>query len=287
MNDVLLEQQYEKAGYLTEPFRLFHIRDKIGTDISFHYHDFYKIIFFVEGDVEYTIEGKTYLLKPHDFVMVGANTIHRPLIRAGTWYERYVVYLSEEFLKRQDARGEVLRACFDLAQREQNRVVHFTPESYQEILECLAKMERISREEKEEAYLGDILLEAAFLEFMVYFNRCVKKQPKSFIKTAVYHEKVVDVIAYIQENLAQDINVDVLAEHFYISKYYLMRQFKQATGYSIHQYINEKRIMMAKRMIQAGMPASKACYESGFHDYSSFARRFKEIAGVSPSRLKF
>ena len=66
-----------------------------------------------------------------------------------------------------------------------------------------------------------------------------------------------------------------------------MRQFKEATGYSIHQYINEKRIQMARRMILSGMPASVACYECGFHDYSTFARRFKEIVGEAPSKLMF
>ena len=113
------------------------------------------------------------------------------------------------------------------------------------------------------------------------------EQPKAYLTTAVYHEKVVDAITYIQEHLSEEINVDILAGQFYISKFYLMRQFKEATGYSIHQYINEKRIQMARRMILSGMPASVACYECGFHDYSTFARRFKEIVGEAPSKLMF
>ena len=93
------------------------------------------------------------------------------------------------------------------------------------------------------------------------------------------------MIAYIQEHLKEEIPVDLLAEKFYISKYYLMRQFKQATGYSIHQYLNEKRIQAARQMILSGMPASRACYECGFRDYSTFARRFKEIVGTAPSKI--
>ncbi len=278
-------EQYEKAGYLTEPFKLFHIRDYTRQKFAFHYHDFYKIIFFVEGSVEYTIEGKTYHLKPHDFVLVGANAIHRPIVDESKPYERYIIYLSEDFLQRENAGKESLKKCFDLAEQTQNRVVHFAPESYEEILSCLMKIEHTEKEK--EKYLSDVLLEAAFLEFMVHLNRNLIRQPKAFITTAVYHEKVIDVIAYIQEKLTGELNADILAEHFYISKYYLMRQFKQATGYSIHQYINEKRILMAKRMILAGMPASKACFECGFHDYSTFARRFKEIVGVSPTKLVF
>lgn len=275
---------YEKTGYLREPCRLFHLRDCTEREFPFHYHDFYKIIYFVDGRADYKVEGKTYHLKPHDFVLVGANVIHKPEIDGKVPYERYIIYLSEEFLSQGNERGESLRDCFERSAQSQNRVVHFAPESYEEIVGCLLRMEKI--EGQRDAYMGDLLLRSAFLEFMVLFNRNLISQPKAFITTAAYHEKVIDVIAYIQEHLTEEINVDLLAGHCYVSKYYLMRQFKEATGYSIHQYINEKRIQAARRMILSGMPATKACYECGFRDYSTFARRFKMIVGVAPSKLR-
>ena len=277
-------ESYEKAGYLSEPFKIFHLRDCTEKEFGFHYHEFYKIIYFVDGKVDYKVEGKTYHLKPHDFVLVGANVIHKPEIDKTTPYERYIIYLSEEFLAEKNERGESLKFCFEEAGRQQNRVVHFEPESYEQLVGCLLRMEKIKQQKDE--YMGDLLLKSAFLEFMVLFNRSVVMQPKAFITTAAYHEKVIDVITYIQEHLAEEINIDILAKQCYISKYYLMRQFKEATGYSIHQYINEKRIQAARRMILSGMPASQACYECGFRDYSTFARRFKMIVGRAPSKLE-
>lgn len=277
-------ERYEKAGYLKEPFKIFHIRDCTEREFAFHYHEFYKIIYLVDGKIDYKVEGKTYHLKPHDFVLVGANVIHKPEIDGSVPYERYIVYLSEEFLSEENERGESLKYCFEEAERLQNRVVHFEAESYEKLVGCLLNMEKIEGQKDE--YMGDLLLKSAFLEFMVLFNRNALRQPKAFITTAAYHEKVIDVITYIQEHLTEDINVDVLSRQCYISKYYLMRQFKEATGYSIHRYINEKRIQAARRMILSGMPASKACYECGFRDYSTFARRFKMIVGTAPSRLE-
>lgn len=277
-------ERYEKTGYLVEPYKIFHLRDCTDREFDFHYHEFYKIIYLVDGKVDYKIEGKTYHLKPHDFVLVGANVIHKPEIDGTVPYERYIVYLSEEFLTEENERGESLKFCFEEAGRLQNRVVHFEAESYEQLIGCLLRMEETQKQTEE--YMGDLLLKSAFLEFMVLFNRNVVRQPKAFITTAAYHEKVIDVISYIQEHLTEEINVDVLAGQCYISKYYLMRQFKEATGYSIHQYINEKRIQAARRMILSGMPASKACYECGFRDYSTFARRFKMIVGRAPSKLE-
>ena len=277
-------EQYEKTGYLTEPYRIFHLRDCKEQQFDFHYHEFCKIIYFVDGRVDYNVEGKTYHLKPYDFVLVGANVIHKPEIDAAVPYERYIIYLSEDFLAAGNEKGESLRYCFDEAERLQNRVVHFAPESYEELVGCLIRMEQIGQQK--EAYMSDMLLKSAFMEFMVLFNRNVIGQPKAYITTAAYHEKVIDVITYIQAHLFEEISVDVLAKQCYISKYYLMRQFKEATGYSIHQYINEKRIQAARRMILSGMPASQACYECGFRDYSTFARRFKIIVGRAPSKLE-
>lgn len=276
-------ERYEKTGYLAEPYRIFHLRDCMEQEFDFHYHEFYKIIYFIEGRVDYKVEGKTYHLKPHDFVLVGANVIHKPEVDISIPYERYIIYLSEEFLSEEKEQGDSLKYCFEVAQRSQNRVVHFTPESYEELVGCLLHMEKIVSQK--EAYMSGLLLKSAFLEFMVLFNRNVVGQPRAFITTAAYNGKVIDVIAYIQEHLTEEINVDILAKQCYISKYYLMRQFKEATGYSIHQYINEKRIQAARRMILSGIPASEACYQCGFHDYSTFARRFKTIVGVAPSKL--
>ncbi|MDE6845280.1 MAG: AraC family transcriptional regulator [Lachnospiraceae bacterium] len=277
-------EQYEKTGYLTEPYRIFHLRDCKEQKFDFHYHEFCKIIYFVDGRVDYKVEGKTYHLKPYDFVLVGANVIHKPEIDVTVPYERYIIYLSEGFLAAGNEKGECLRYCFDEAERLQNRVVHFAPESYEELVGCLIRMEQIGQQKEE--YMSDMLLKSAFMEFMVLFNRNVIRQPKAYITTAAYHEKVIDVITYIQEHLSEEISVDVLAKQCYISKYYLMRQFKEATGYSIHQYINEKRVQAARRMILSGMPASQACYECGFRDYSTFARRFKMIVGRAPSKLE-
>lgn len=275
-------EQYEKTGFLAEPFKLFHIKDCIKKEFPFHYHDFYKIIYFVGGNVSYKIEGKTYRLKPHDFVLVDYNAIHKPEIESDTPYERYIIYLSETFMNHGNIRGESLKHCFGMTRQNKDHVLHFAPGSYENLLGCLM---RIEKEQKKCGFLSEKMLEAAFLEFMVLFNRMCIAQPKAFITTAVYHEKIVDVIAYIQEHLTENISIDFLAGNFYVSKYYLMRQFKEATGYSIHQYINEKRILEAKRKIMTGTSASKACYDCGFSDYSTFARRFKDIVGVAPSFL--
>jgi AraC-like DNA-binding protein len=91
------------------------------------------------------------------------------------------------------------------------------------------------------------------------------------------------VIRYLNENLTRDMNLDTIARRFFVSKYYLCRAFKKHNGVSVHGYINHKRIMYAKQLIEQGDTASGAAYKVGFGDYSAFYRAYVKIIGKSPT----
>jgi len=74
----------------------------------------------------------------------------------------------------------------------------------------------------------------------------------------------------------------MLAHRFFVSKYYLCRAFKRQSGSSIHNYINLKRVLYAKRLIESGETASHAAYMVGFGDYSAFYRAYMKHIGSSP-----
>ncbi len=91
------------------------------------------------------------------------------------------------------------------------------------------------------------------------------------------------VTGYINSNLQRDLSLDALARRFFVNKYYLCRTFKSQSGISIHNYINRKRVLYAKQLIDSGETASRAAYRVGFGDYSAFYRAYMKIYGVSPT----
>jgi quercetin dioxygenase-like cupin family protein len=92
--------EYEQRGYLDSDFKYFHISDKVTSDIDFHYHDFYKIILILKGNVRYLIEGREYELLPFDFVLVNRFDIHKPVVESKDDYDRIILYLKPEFLEK-------------------------------------------------------------------------------------------------------------------------------------------------------------------------------------------
>ena len=56
-------QVFDPRQSMTTPkFEIFHYRDAKFEGVAVHQHDFYEVYFFISGNVEYNVEGKSYLL---------------------------------------------------------------------------------------------------------------------------------------------------------------------------------------------------------------------------------
>ncbi len=276
-------EAYEQKGYLNEDFHFFHIKTDESFDIPFHYHDFHKLILILDGKVKYNIEGLEYELMPFDFVLVNRFMIHKPEIEAqanGKGYDRIILYLSDDFLSNYG-----LLDSFDKAKELKSYVVRFPANISAEIFNMFEIVEADEKKQDKE-YAGKLTTRLDLMKALIAFNKACIMEDFGFKPEARYNRKIIEIIEYIGNNLNKDLSIDLLADKFYMSKYHMMRTFKNETGYSIHQYISEKRILLARSYIMGGMPATNACIECGFRDYSSFSRAFKNQLGIMPSDVK-
>ena len=85
------------------------------------------------------------------------------------------------------------------------------------------------------------------------------------------------LLAYINENYAEDIDLDGMAEHFGYSKYYFSRMFNAALGTSLTDYVSAVRLMRALDMLKrTGCTVSQAAMECGFSSLPTFYRVLKK-----------
>ena len=99
------------------------------------------------------------------------------------------------------------------------------------------------------------------------------------------NNNVVDeLIDYINEHLFEEMNLDLLAEKFYLSKAHLSRKFKTQIGSTIWEYIITKRLIYANTLLQNGEKAAIVASKCGFNDYCSFYRAYKARYNISPRK---
>ena len=279
MKEVIFMEQYIKKGYLNSEFRLFHLTDQETREVKYHYHDFDKITIFIKGHVTYTIEGKSYELSPYDIVLVRHNDIHRLVVDNSQIYERIIVYISPNFMNAYKTDSYDLSYCFQKAEEEHSNVLRITSLKNSSLFQSITRLEKSF---SDDGYASDLYRQVLFLEFMIHLNRAARKNRLEFIDTDNCNTKILDILQYINENLNHDLNIDILSDHFYISKYYMMRLFKQETGYTLGHYISQKRLLLAKELILTGVSGTQACFDCGFKDYSSFSRAYKKFFHESP-----
>lgn len=267
----------EKTGYLKEDFRLFHINDQTKKDFSYHYHDFHKIIVFISGKVTYHIEGKAYHLKPRDILLVSQGAIHKPEIDPSVPYERYIFWI------RDDLSCQELNTCFQKANDRSFNLVRADSALQERLKDLLPEIEQTLQNK----HFGDtVLRNALFTQFMIYINRIFLRTSSSpDKKTYSSDTQVEQLLKYINRNLSENLSIDQLANRFFFSKYHMMRKFKTETGYTIHNYITSKRLLLARSLINEGTPVMKAAQISGFNDYTTFVRSYKKQFGNAPSHV--
>ncbi len=275
---MLLSEQFyqtEKTGYLNEQFRLFHIKDQTSKEFTYHYHDFHKVVIFISGKAAYHIEGKAYQLKPWDILLVNRHAIHRPEIDHSVPYERFILWIQN------DIPWQELLKCFQKANDRSYNLVRLNSALQEKMKDILFELENSA---KSDEYGKEILTQSLFLQFMVYLNRIFLEKQYIFDKKSyTFDSQIASILQYINHNLKEDLSVETLSARYYVSKYHLMRKFKQETGYTLHNYIVNKRLLMARTLISNGMPVTKAAQESGFAEYSTFSRAYRKQFKTNPS----
>lgn len=279
--NVHLEQKFTTRQYMiNHDFEFFHNRDMSLFEVDYHSHDFYEVYFFVSGYVTYIIEGKAYKLKPGDIILVNNKEIHKLVIGNGAVYERIVIWIDPGYISRLCTDSTDLFMCFEYSSRRKYNLLRPNIESLTYLRSIAAKMEKAN---SSMGFGSEVLKNVYLNELIVYLNRAYLETSEDEIEADIENNpKISEIIKYINLNIHEEITLDKLAMQFFISKYHLLREFKKYTGYTIHHYIQKKRLIMARALLKEGGKVLDAAMHCGFGDYSNFIRSFKKEYGISP-----
>ena len=104
---------------------------------------------------------------------------------------------------------------------------------------------------------------------------------------ASYSPNVRSMLTYVQFNLAEGISLEAIARQLGVNASYLSSQFNREVGKSLPEYVSEKRIAEAKRLLRgrAQLPIGQIAAAVGFSDVNYFTKVFKKKSGADAQRL--
>lgn len=260
----IMQNKYH-YGYYSSP----HSDDALSNK---HFHDYYEILFISNGSGRLIVEGDEYPIKPGALVLIPPFKYHYMYIDdASGSYDRHLIHFPLDYLA-QDGQ-KILAVLF--ANEDTSCRFYHAHTIGSNIISLFDRFEEAARMPDRQQLSYTALLTS---ELMVLLSLTDSgDMPRSS------EELGARVMRFLNENLDKDLSLDSISRHFFVSKYYLCRAFKRHNGISIHGYVNQKRVINAKRLIDSGESASVAAYKVGFGDYSAFFRAYVKIVGTAPT----
>ena len=113
-----------------------------------------------------------------------------------------------------------------------------------------------------------------------------RSESKDAVPSAL-HAKLSDITSYLDSHYTEELSLDFLSEHFFISKYYLSREFKKEFGTTIIQYLLTKKITHAKELLRySDSSIEDIAALCGIGDPSYFNKVFRKLEGCTASEYR-
>lgn len=245
---------------------------------SLHFHDYYEILLFLEGDVRCICETNTFLPQRGDLLVVPPGCLHTSRITADqTCYTRHVFYLYPTVF---DAFGGSALLSFLQADQGRPFLSAFKGSALEHVISLL---EQLNAALASDAPDDKALSQALIIQLFHTFNRRAQRDIRF---DAYFPQNVVEIQKFLDEHFTEVSTVTEVADHFFYSREYVSRLFKRYLNTTVADYVLKRRISHSQALIAAGLPLIDVCFQSGFGSVSTFIRAFRSIMGMTPSAYR-
>ncbi|MBE6629686.1 MAG: helix-turn-helix transcriptional regulator [Ruminococcaceae bacterium] len=237
---------------------------------SFHAHEYYEMVVYVKGDVEYLNEDSKILPSPATLIWSAPGQMHTARLRSPCEYERFVLCFLPDFFGDGGAQEAILSFM-----KRHGGAMHPNERTAAQLLAVLQKAK--SAAEAAPAF-APLLLKAHLVEFFALLNL----PDTELQEKRAEHSPLAHVKAYIDKEYATIRSTGEIAAHFFYSREHLSRRFCEEFNISVSAYLAERRVRSALPLLAHGSVA-QAAYAVGFGSQSAFIAAFKRVMGCLPS----
>ena len=241
-------------------------------------HRKFEIIYVVQGEERYNIEGEHYLIQDGDIIFVMPNEIHSMVGNHLRAFERILVYFDFDMLREMFAVADIKIDETFMELRRVNRVIPEKLVKKHGIKDIIFEMAAIDPNDKSAGFS----LMSKIFELIVRLTNTAT-DTEEVVLPVIKDQVVKDVIDYIEEHISEQISLDDIANKLYVSKSTLCHKFSENMNISVNRFIATKKIYYASELIKSGKSACEAAVAVGYDQYTTFYHNYKQIMGRSPS----
>lgn len=240
-----------------------------------HSHSFYEMDIYIEGGISYIADKQEFSPVRDNIILFPPGCQHTARMLEPGPYERYVFYFDPQVL---DFLGRgYLADAFRYRQPNCLRIVHNRRAEYFFLRERI--MDVLHGEERDAAGLAF----GYFLNLLFLISSCTQVNRSSI---AEIPQKVLDIKHYVDHNFKEINTTAEIAAHFFYSREYVSRVFKQYYNINLSEHLIDQKINYAKQLLEQGNSASFAYMASGFRSMSAFVNAFRTRTGMTPAEYK-
>lgn len=284
-------QKFNLCEYVNsqENISLIHMYHDMSCNI--HIHEFVELIFIVEGTCEHWIDGEKYLAEKGDLIFVNYGQTHA--FHATTKeYQYYNLLYVPQFFSEELINSESIYDIFEIPLfREFNnlpinstQIIRFRGNEYQEIKKTVEEMEK----EFVEKRIGYRSILNGYSRIL--FSKMLRKikNADSDKELQIYISRITsECLEYINQKCFGKITLQEIAEHTFYNPAYFSRIFKEQVGVTLTDYIKEKRICEAARLLcNTDLKIDDIMRKVGYTDKNHFYKNFKEIYDMTPASYR-
>jgi AraC-like DNA-binding protein len=243
------------------------------------------MLYVIEGSGTRFVADSIEEFQAGDFTLLGSTLPHfwrseeKYLNSNGKLKVKYIVIqFSSDFLKDEIANYPEYNLIGDLLKRA-SRGVHFSTDFIRKITSKIIKVSKSNGFERL-IFLQELLQALAKTkEYKLLAGELYQHENQNFT-----NYRLTKVMLYLNTNYQRKIELETVAEIANLHPAAFCRFFKEKSGKSLSEYVNDLRIGYACRLIIEGkMTVSQIAYESGFNNLSNFNRTFKKHTSFTPT----
>ncbi|MDF2921325.1 MAG: transcriptional regulator, AraC family [Paenibacillaceae bacterium] len=278
------------------PFYINKMNEAVKDKAKDHSHDFVEICYVHAGKGYHRVDGVEYRVYKGDLFIIHYDMSHS--FYRETADDDLIIYnivFKPAFFDQvlsgiQDLDFGLLSASFLFGDLMSGATgTHRLQLSPEEQMSIDALAENMHREFSQKLNGHMSIIRAYMIELVIKIVRCLSAKEASYRNSmpADKNPIVSEIMRYLEENYSESISLSRLSLQSFFSKGYLCKVFKEATGRTISEYQQNKRISEACRLISStGMSMTEIGLHCGFSDYKSFYKVFRKITNKSPSEYR-